>query len=416
MSGQKITEEVDQANFEHVKVTVDEKPIVYDDAFGFPADTLRVIEKNVQWSESMYSILRPYLTPQQIRKISRTGQSEFHPRELKVGQRYRLYLDELPDGQNEFVGWVWQKDPLNFVAFDWQDSLHVRSGSRNTITYLKTANGVIHESLYGTIRDQDLPLELIFGISDLFAWQIDFFTLRPGDRFSVVYEQKMIDDEQWMIGDVVAAEFIFQDERYTAFRYFKGSGKGYFDINGESVQKKLLKAPLHYSRISSGFSYNRMHPVLHRRMAHLGVDYAAPTGTPVVTTGAGTVIEARYRGANGNIVKIRHNGTYTTAYLHLNGFAEGIRRGAKVEQGEIIGFVGSTGRSTGPHLDYRVYKHGRPVNPLRLELPPSESIPDSLIADFSAVRDGYLEMLYQVDETLAQNDEQSESRILNAEL
>jgi murein DD-endopeptidase MepM/ murein hydrolase activator NlpD len=390
--------------------TAQAAPTYSHDPFGFATDTLTVLDKKVRWSESMYTILRPYLSPREIYEITQQARPVFHPRELKVGQKYRLYLDEQPDGSKTFAGWVWQKDPINYVAIDWEDSLSVRSGERETLTFLKSASGVIHQSLYETVREQDLPIELMFGISDLFAWQIDFFTLQPGDRFSVVYEEKMIGDQQYMIGDIVAAEFVYDDERYTAFRYFKGEGKGYFDENGESVQKTLLKAPLHYSRISSGFSYNRMHPVLHRRMPHLGVDYAAPTGTPVVATGAGKVIEARYRGANGNIVKIRHNGTYTTTYIHLNGFAKGIHRGVRVDQGQTIGFVGSTGRATGPHLDYRVYKHNRPVNPTKLKLPPSESVPDSVMADFDAVKEGYLKLLYQQDPSFAQSKEESTKR------
>jgi murein DD-endopeptidase MepM/ murein hydrolase activator NlpD len=389
-----------------LQADADTTPTVDD--YGFVLDSVQVEEKRVRWSESLYTILRPYLSPQQIYVISRQARPEFNPRELKPGQRYRLYVETGQTGTPKLKGWAWLESPRRYVAIDLQDSVEVRSGIRDATTYLKTAHGVIRESLYQTIRDQDLPLELMYGISDLFAWQIDFFTLRPGDRFSVVYEEKRVGDELWMIGDVVAAEFTHQNESYTAFRYFHEDGFGFYDDQGRSVQKTLLKAPLHYRRISSGFSYNRMHPVLHRRMAHLGVDYAAPIGTAVVSTGAGTVIEARYRGANGNIVKVRHNGSYTTAYLHLNGFAEGIRRGATVEQGQTIGYVGNTGRSTGPHLDYRVYKNGRPVNPLRLELPPSESISDSVMEDFEAVRNGYMEMLYDVepDPALAQSDEE----------
>ena len=188
---------------------------------------------------------------------------------------------------------------------------------------------------------------------------------------------------------------------FDAFFYETNDRAGYFDSAGKGVQKALLKAPFTYSqRVSSNFSHNRFHPVLKTRRPHYGVDYAAPLGTPVIAVGDGTITESRYRGANGNIVKIQHNSTYTTAYLHLNGFARGIKRGAKVKQGQVIGYVGRTGRVTGVHLDYRIYKNDQPVNPLTIDLPPSKAISNSEMKQFRLTVEKYKFQLSQIGEGL----------------
>jgi len=166
-------------------------------------------------------------------------------------------------------------------------------------------------------------------------------------------------------------------------------GNIYWNEKGESMRKAFLKAPLNYSRISSGFSYARKHPVTRRVQPHTGVDYAAPTGTPVMSVGDGTVIECRYKGANGNIVKIRHNSVYTTAYLHLSRFAKGMKVGKRVRQGDVIGYVGSTGRSTGPHLDYRIWKNGTPINPLKMESPSAEPLKSENMGAFMDIMGAY---------------------------
>lgn len=196
-----------------------------------------------------------------------------------------------------------------------------------------------------------------------------------------------MDGEPYGVGEIIAANFRNKDNLYNAYYYETVDRAGYFDQNGEGLQKALLKAPFKYSqRVSSGFSHSRFHPVLKKSMPHYGVDYAAPLGTPVIAVGDGEVIEARYRGPNGNIVKIKHNGIYTTAYLHLNGFAPGVRPGKRVKQGQIIGYVGRTGRVTGVHLDYRIYKNDQPVNPLNIDLPPSKALEGEELRNFKLYR------------------------------
>lgn len=356
------------------------------DVYGFPYDTAMVSDFRIKRNESLYEILARYdISPQKIYTITREAEKVVNLRSFRPGQPYRVYASS--DTASRISRLVWQPGPVDYVVFDWQDSLNVYREQKEVVTRRAVASAEIETSLYEAMMDKGLSPLLANKLSEIYAWEIDFFGLRKGDYFKLYYEQKFVDDEFYTTGEILAAEFTHRGETYKAFRFEGEQVDGYFDEYGRSVQKALLKAPFTYNqRISSGFSHNRFHPILKRRMPHYGVDYAAPSGTPVLSTGDGTVIEARYRGANGNIVKVRHNGTYTTAYLHLKGFARGIRPGTTVEQGQVIGYVGSTGRSTGSHLDYRIYKNDRPVNPLTVDLPASESITDASMDRFDRVR------------------------------
>jgi murein DD-endopeptidase MepM/ murein hydrolase activator NlpD len=220
-------------------------------------------------------------------------------------------------------------------------------------------------------------------LADVFGWEIDFFSLRQGDHFKVIYENLYANGEYLGIGDIIAAEFQHRGRVYKAYYFENDSRRGFFNENGDSMQKELLKAPFRYSqRISSNFSHSRFHPILNQRRPHYGTDYAAPTGTPIISVGEGVVTEAQRRGGNGNIVQIRHNNSYKTAYLHLNGFEPGIRKGVKVEQGQVIGYVGQTGLATGPHLCYRLYVDDRPVNSVTVDLPAADSLEEEYHEEF----------------------------------
>lgn len=356
------------------------------DNFGFRVGSLEVSEHAVQRNESFYVILsRLDFSPQEIHSITNRAAPTLDNYHLKPGQSYHLYASG--DSENEerdYIRMVWQPNSLDYVVLDWQDSLRVFEGRKEMEVRETTVAGKINGSLYEALVAQKKSPLLAYKLSEVFAWEIDFFRLRSGDEFKVVFEEKYIDGEFITAGDILAAEFTHRGEKHKAFKYENGDeGVGYYDEEGNSVQKALLKAPFKYSqRISSHFSNSRFHPILKRNMPHHGVDYAAPPGTPVLSVGDGEVTEARYRGANGNIVKVRHNGTYRTAYLHLQGFANGIYPGARVEQGQVIGYVGSTGRSTGPHLDYRVYKNGSAMNPLTLDLPSSDAIPEAKMDEY----------------------------------
>lgn len=365
------------------------------DTFGFRIDTSEVQDHKVLKNESLYLILDKFdFSAQEIYAATQQARDLIDVRSFKPGQNYRIYASLNGNSENPLTRLVWQPNPLDYVVFDWQDSLKIYKSSKIVTSKTESVAAEINRSLYETMVKEELSPMLAYKLSEIYAWEIDFFSLRSGDRFKMVYEKKFIDDTFFEIGEIKAASFTHRGETYNAIKYEDENISGYFDEEGNSVQKALLKAPFKYSqRISSGFSRSRFHPVLKRRIPHYGVDYAAPHGTPVLSVGDGTVTESRYRGANGNIVKIRHNSTYETAYLHLSGFARGIKEGRSVEQGQVIGYVGKTGRVTGTHLDYRIYKNNKPVNPLTVDLPSSESIPEASMANFIEKRNELFEEL-----------------------
>jgi murein DD-endopeptidase MepM/ murein hydrolase activator NlpD len=227
--------------------------------------------------------------------------------------------------------------------------------------------------------------ELANALGDLYAWQIDFFRIQKNDKFKVIYEELFVEDESVGIHKIISAEFEHFGEKFLAFNFHQGQDD-YFDEKGESLRKAFLKAPLKYSRISSRYSLRRYHPVQKRYKAHLGTDYAAPRGTPVYAVGDGIVTEARYKKYNGNYVKIRHNSVYTTQYLHMQKIKSGIRPGKKVKQGDVIGYVGSTGLATGPHCCFRFWKNGQQVDPFRQKIPPSQPVAEENMKAFKRAR------------------------------
>jgi murein DD-endopeptidase MepM/ murein hydrolase activator NlpD len=265
-------------------------------------------------------------------------------------------------------------------------------------THLRTASGAITNSLYLACKEQDIPVEVGDQMANVFAWDIDFHRdMQRGDFFKVIYEERVRFDGMKKIGRIVAAEFSNQGKSHYAFMFRNEDGKpDYFDENGKSLRKQLLKAPLSYSRISSNFSHRRFHPVLHHYAPHLGIDYAAPIGTPVMATGDASVLETGHNNANGRYIKLRHANGYTTYYLHLSRFAKGVHPGARVRQGEVIGYVGKSGYATGPHLDYRVKKGNTFVNPRKISLPPAAPVTNANMAAFIDLRDRHLARLASV--------------------
>jgi len=251
---------------------------------------------------------------------------------------------------------------------------------------LTVVQGTIRSSLFEAVDAAGESDDLALALADLFGWDIDFHReVQPGDTFSVLCERVRADGKIVAYGPIVAATYVNQGRAYTAFRFATvGAAPGYYDAQGRAVRKLFLRAPLKLTRVTSRFSASRLHPVLGKRLPHWGVDYGAPVGTPVSVTADGTVGFVGYSGGRGNTVEVRHTGGYSTAYLHLSRFASGMRPGARVEQGQVIGFVGSTGLSTGPHLDYRVTRQGRPLNPLAIGKDPAPPLPEVELKRFSA--------------------------------
>ncbi len=389
----------DEAPFVHANslVEIQESPVL--DEYGYQSTGDLIQEKRVRRNESLYLILKGLdVTPQEIDEVVQKAKGKFRTNRIQPGQRYLAYLDSETNSLNRLI---LHSDLLNYVVFDFEEDIQVNRGKKEITVQVAETSGIITSSLYESLLDNGQDPLLGNRLSEIFGWQIDFFRVYKDDSFKVIYEQQLVDGKPYGVGKILAAEFTHKNEKYDAFFYESNDRAGYFNSEGKGVQKALLKAPFTYSqRVSSNFSHSRFHPVLKRRMPHYGVDYAAPLGTPVIAVGDGTIIESRYRGPNGNIVKIKHNSTYTTAYLHLNGFGPGIKSGVKVKQGQVIGYVGRTGRVTGVHLDYRVYKNNQPVNPLTLELPPSKAIEDSEMERFELTIEKYKFQLNQIGKPL----------------
>jgi murein DD-endopeptidase MepM/ murein hydrolase activator NlpD len=250
--------------------------------------------------------------------------------------------------------------------------------------FLAVAEGTIEDNLYNSALANHIDPALILELADMFAWDINFFTdIRPGDHYRFIYEKIYIDGKFVRNGRILAAEFINQGRRYEAFFFQTEDGHAdYYDENGKSLRKAFLKAPLRYKRISSYFSYHRRHPILGIVRPHLGIDYAAPIGTPVEAVADGRIVYIGWRGGYGKFIKIQHNHIYASTYGHLSRFAKGLRRGSWVKQGQVIGYVGSTGRSTGPHLHYELRYKGKRKNPLTWRLPKQKRVAKSNLKRF----------------------------------
>jgi murein DD-endopeptidase MepM/ murein hydrolase activator NlpD len=272
------------------------------------------------------------------------------------------------------------------VIFDFRDSLHVHTDSKEVAHNLKSLSGVITSSLWNTMQQSGADPNMAVALANIYQWSIDFYSIQKGDAFKVIYEELSVDGKPISIGEIHSAVFLHNGKEYYAHRFGQGNVTDYFDENGQNLRKEFLKAPLKFSRITSKFSNSRLHPILRIRRPHHGVDYAAPKGTPVHTIGNGTVLKASYAGGAGRLVSIRHSNGYTTSYMHLAGFGPGIRPGASVGQGQVIGYVGSSGLSTGAHLDFRVYKNNVAMDPLRMESPPALPVSEKYRVSFDSVK------------------------------
>jgi len=367
----------------------DDEETVYEPVpryeFGIAVDSLIIVKDQVKSGDNLSSILLKYKIGQQaVEKLVQKSEGIFDVRRIKAGNKYTVLCTN--DSLRKAVYLIYEQSPTHYVVFETGDSLNIHTGEKEVTIRMKAASGKISSSLWNAVIDAGASPNLAVELSEIYAWSIDFYAIQPGDNFTVFYEELVVDNEQIGMGNISSARFNHAGKDIYAFRFIQDGAVDYFDETGMSLRKAFLKAPLKFSRISSRFSNSRLHPVLRIRRPHHGVDYAAPKGTPVHTVGSGTVTDVRYAGGAGRMVKIKHNATYSTAYLHLSGYGPGIKAGARVSQGQVIGYVGSTGLSTGPHLDFRFYKNGTPVDPLKVESPPALPVKKELLVDFNQMR------------------------------
>jgi len=350
-------------------------------------------------NSSLYVELRKAgVSPIDIDAVVRACRNIFDLRRVRSGQTFEVRSSEA-HGLESFS-----------LNIDSERNLHIhREGESfaaaiDTLSYkisYHVTQGTIDQSVFATLQEQGAETELASELAEIFGWTINFFTdIRRGDAFAVLYERRTYETGRTLLGNVLAAMVVSQGVPHRAFRYHASNGRtGYFDEKGHSLEKSLRRVPVKYTHVTSSFSHRRYHPISKTWQPHYGVDFGAPHGTPVYATGDGNVAAATWHGGNGKYVKIRHNSTYTTYYLHFSRFAKGIRSGARVRQGQVIGYVGSTGSATGPHVCYRIQKNGRWMNPRAIDLPTKDPVPAQEMAQFGRIRDA---CLIRLNETIGE--------------
>lgn len=355
--------------------------------YGVCIDSLDVHEYRMKNGDNPASIFASLgFSALKADSITKASLDILDPTKLRAGMHYYTFTAQDSTANIQYIAFA--KSLVDYAVIDLTGDTIQACNFNKPITLKKQyAGGTLNSSLWNVIKASGADPLLALKLSEVYAWQIDFFDVKEGDSFEVLYNVAYIDDTTALnITSIEGAIFNHQGKDFVAIPFTQDSIFEYFDLEGNSLRKDFLKAPLDFFRITSRFTNARFHPILKRYRAHHGVDYAAPVGTEVKSIGAGTIISKGYAGGGGHTLKVKHNSSYTTSYMHLSRYAKGIEVGSHVQQGQVIGYVGSTGLSTGPHLDFRVYKNGQPINPLQMEAPPSLPVKPELRDSFAIVK------------------------------
>ena len=361
--------------------------------FGLRADSFHIEESWVMPNQNLSNILiERGVSAQSVDQIAKNSLTVFDVRKMKAGNRYSVFYSK--DSKRTPLYLVYQNNGVDYYIYSLTDSLKVLAGKQVVVSKRQKVSGVITSSLWNAMKDNNISPMLAVDLSDIYAWTIDFFGIQKGDQFTVVYDEDFVNGESIGLGKIYTASFTQAGTVFYAIRFNQEDGDSFFDEKGNNLKKAFLKAPLKFSRISSRFSENRMHPVLRIIRPHHGVDYAAAAGTPVYSIGDGVVLQKAYQAAGGgNFVKIKHNSVYSTSYMHLSKFAAGLKTGGRIKQGEVIGYVGSTGLASGPHLDFRVYMGNNAVDPLTVKSDPGKPVDPANMYKFNILRDSVIQLL-----------------------
>ena len=364
--------------------------------YGIPSDSFDLITGHIKRNGFLSEILLKHgVSMQEIDQVLKNSKSVFDVRKIRSGNNYILFCDR--DSLAKAKYFVYEHDPTTCFVFSFNDSLNITPFRKEIKSEIKYSSGTIETSLWDAMVNGGLNKSLVFDLSNIFAWTVDFFGLQKGDNFKVIYEEIFIDGKSLGTGKIYGAQFNRTGSTITAIPFVQDGKESFFDFDGNSLRKAFLKAPLEFARITSHFSSARMHPILRIVRPHYGVDYAAPIGTPVKAIGDGRVTACTNEGGSGRMVRIQHNSVYATGYMHLSRFGEGIAPGKLVKQGDIIGYVGSSGLSTGPHLDFRFYMNGSPVDPLKVDAPPVEPVSEENKVRFEKIKTVVLSLLGTFD-------------------
>ncbi len=401
-----------------------------DECAGFNADSVEVAEPiflygidttpyivsndSIRHGETVGGILNRYgISARKVDRLSKKADSIFPLRKIRADRMYTTFTRTEDDstGTHEILDYmVYHISNTEYATFAFVgDSVDISRNSMPVRTERKCVEAKITSSLWGAIMSAKLPYALADEFEDIFQWTVDFFGIQEGDSFAIIFDEKFVDSTSVGIGRIYGARFTTGKKTIYAVPFADENNRlTYWDYEGTSMKKQMLQAPLKYTRISSKFTYKRLHPVYRVYRPHTGVDYAAPMGTPVHSVADGVVTKAGWGGGGGNTIKIKHARGLETGYLHLKNFAKGIKVGARVSQGQTIGYVGSTGTSTGPHLDYRIWQNGKPIDPLKITQQPSEPLSKALMPAFELVRD---RMISEMEDTAAPQDHITEDDI-----
>ncbi len=363
--------------------------------YGLPVDSFIIISGKIRKNQVLSDLFYEHnISNQKVNEFIQASEGIFNLRKIRFGNPYKFFCtrDSLP----EVVYFVYEQTPVEYYLADFTGPVRVTRQEKEVRTDTRETGGVIDISLWMTARDRNLDPLLAIELSEIFAWTIDFYAIQKGDSFKVIYDELYVDTTYIGMGKIHGAWFHNAGKSFYAIPFVQDSVESYFDQDGNSMRRQFLKSPVRYSRIGSRYSHSRMHPILRIRRPHHGVDYSAPIGTPVYSVGDGRIIETGNKTEAGNMVRIRHNSVYSTAYLHLSYYAKGIEPGKTVKQGDVIGYVGSSGLSTGPHLDFRFYKNGSPVDPLKIDAPPVEPIKEENRQLYDSVKAMMIQRLDQI--------------------
>lgn len=384
------------------EVAVEEQMEVEKDLlYGFDRNEYEVIEGEVGRGHTLSQILEGHTSLNNIYNIVRESKPNYNFNKMKEGDKWVIFKESDSTGSH-LRHFVYEVNNLEMLFVEVVgDSIATRLEKKEQTFVRRKATATIESSLWNSLVAQNIPGALAVEIEDIYGWSVDFFGLQVGDEFTIIFDEKFIDGESAGVGQVWGSVFTHNNQEIYAIPFYQDGRISYWDEKGQSMKRQFLKAPLKFTRISSKFSYNRLHPIYKTRRPHLGVDYAAPTGTPVVAIADGTVTHKYWdKKGGGNVLKLKHANGYTSSYLHLSKYASGIKVGSRVRQGELICYVGNTGASTGPHLDFRVYKNGKAIDPLKLPSTPVEPIKKGNKEAFNVIRDKVLaELAGDVDES-----------------
>lgn len=372
--------------------------------YGLPIEDFDVKYSTVKKNQTVSNVLFDWgFNNNQIYYFTHNNDSIFDVRKVRPEQVFAMLCEKDEAHTPRYI--VYEESPKSYIKFDLADKYHAVREYKTAEWRESEVAGKVNSSLWVAVEESGASPLLAVEMSNIFGWSIDFFGIQKGDEFRIIYAQEFVDDVPLNNYKIIAASFCASKHLVYAIPFEQDGETLFYDTDGNSLEGAFLKAPLDYYRVTSKFSNSRMHPVLKRRRAHHGVDYAAPKGTPVYAIGSGKVIKKAYqKNGAGYYLKIRHNSTYTTSYMHLSGYAKGLKEGDHVKQKQVIGYVGSTGLSTGPHLDFRVYENGKPINPLTIKSQPKKPISKKNEETFKVICDSLVTRLTNIpmDNTIEQ--------------